>query len=62
MEHLADLTDCHDGSLPEIDILVGGVIGQYMYQVDPLVSGDLDHCYVRDHVGAGADDYGVGVS
>lgn len=56
------MADGYDRSLPDIDVLVAGIVGQHRHQVYPLVPGDFDDRDVGNHVGARVHDHRDGIS
>lgn len=50
MELLTNITNSNNGSLPDIDIIIGGILGKSVHQIQPLIPRDLDNSNVRDHV------------
>ncbi len=56
MELLTDVTYGNYGSFSNVNVIIGCVFSKSIDNVKPLISGNLNCSYMRDHVSSRFDD------
>lgn len=62
MKLLANVADGKNRSLSNIDVVIGCIFGKDINKVQPLVSGDLNNCDVRNHICTRSYNHSLGVN